>query len=87
MTKDEMLAAQARRTADKYITSDGRTPTLDEVPPSSLAKDILNVTLFLAWAAENRELYGGVFGEAALSSFSRIVRIPVRQLRKVALGE
>lgn len=48
-------------------------------------KVVVEVASFLVWAAEAKELYGGVHAEDALKNFSIMIGIPVEGLRKIVM--
>lgn len=45
---------------------------------------VIDLASFLVWAADEKEIFGGVNAEDALKSFSLIVGLPVEGLRKIA---
>jgi hypothetical protein len=45
---------------------------------------IIKIVSFLVFAAEAKELYGGVFAEEALESYAQIMGVPVGSLKWLA---
>jgi hypothetical protein len=45
---------------------------------------IIKIVSFLAFAAEDKQLYGGVFAHEALESYAAVIGVPVGSLKWLA---
>ena len=45
---------------------------------------VIDLASFLVWAADEKEIFGGVNAEDALKSLALLMGIPVEGLRKIA---